>query len=324
MEMDYSKFKHHKVLVTGGSGFIGSHIIRKLKELGATVIATEYRTEVHGADYVVECDVRDSYTLVQTFVTYRPTFVFHLAAEALVGECQNKPITAFHTNVMGTVNVLAVCRGMVKDYKHEFRGIVVASTDKVYGRTKDLPYYEGTEIAGFRQFYEASKVGADFATRSFIFDDDAPPIGLARFGNVYGPGDTHIESRLIPQTIMSYIKNEEPIIRSDGQMKRDYIYIDDVIDGYLRLATYRYAGRYNTFNFGTERPIRVLDAVSAIWEHFPNGKNPKILNSEEARKEIPIQYLDSTLARTELGWTPKVSFQEGIAKTVEWYRGAYA
>jgi len=322
--MDYSKFAGQKVFITGGSGFIGSHLIRKLKEVGAIIIATEHQTQVYGADYVVECDVRDIYTLVQAFVEHSPTFVFHLAAEAIVGNSQVNPITTFHTNVMGVVNVLAACRGMVKDYGHVFRGIVIASTDKVYGRCKDLPYHEGTKISGYRQFYEASKVGGDFAARSFTFDDIRLPIGIARFGNVYGPGDTHIDSRLIPQTIFSFIRGEVLSIRSDGQTKRDYLYIDDVIDGYLRLALYSQTGLYSVFNFGAMRPIRTLDAVAAIREHFPNSKNPEILNTNLAKQEIPVQYLDASLAQSELGWFPLVSFSDGIAKTIAWYKDAYA
>jgi CDP-glucose 4,6-dehydratase len=195
--------------------------------------------------------------------------------------------------------------------------VLVASSDKAYGSHDNLPYTEETPLVG-RFPYDVSKSCTDLISMSY-FHTYQTPVAVTRCGNLFGAGDLNF-NRLIPGTIKSALKDEAPIIRSDGQFIRDYFYVADAVDAYLtlaeRLPEEDFVGQ--DFNFGTETPMSVVELVDSILISMGKTKLvPEILN--QASHEIREQYLDCTKARKMLNWQPKRSFSQGLTETIAWY-----
>jgi CDP-glucose 4,6-dehydratase len=196
--------------------------------------------------------------------------------------------------------------------------VIVASSDKAYGQHRELPYHEDVALRG--EFpYDVSKSCADLIAQSYSITYDLP-VGIARCGNVFGGGDLNW-SRLVPGTIRSALTDAAPVIRSDGSYLRDYIYVSDVVGGYLALAEEVAAGRATSraYNFGNEEPVRVIDLVTTILRKMGlHDLEPEVVNT--AKGEIHSQFLSALRARDELGWCPKYDLEGGLALTIDWYR----
>ena len=196
--------------------------------------------------------------------------------------------------------------------------IVVASSDKAYGDQDRLPYTEEAPLQG-RHPYDVSKSCADLITQAYACTYHLP-VAITRCGNIYGGGDLNWD-RIVPGTMRSVLQGQPPIIRSDGTPLRDYLYVDDIIDGYLRLAEQLddQALHGQAFNFGMDNPQSVLGmarAIIAISEH--PELEPIVLN--EASHEIGQQYLSSEKAHRVLGWQAQYSVEAGLRKTLAWYQ----
>ncbi|MEP7084275.1 MAG: GDP-mannose 4,6-dehydratase, partial [Betaproteobacteria bacterium] len=220
----------------------------------------------------------------------------------------------FEANVRGTYNLLEACR----IHPELVQRVVVASTDKAYGTQKVLPYTETTPLEA-RNSYDVSKSCADLISQAY-FHTYQLPVAITRFGNVYGGGDWN-RSRLVPGTIMSLAQSIRPVIRSDGTPLRDYIYVEDVAEAYLRLAERlddpQVVGQ--AFNFSHGKPVSVLQIVGALRKMMDREHiEPLIQNT--ARGEIPEQYLDATKAKQLLDWTPRFGLDDGLKNTIAWYR----
>ena len=197
--------------------------------------------------------------------------------------------------------------------------IVVASSDKAYGTHEQLPYREDFQLRGLFP-YDASKVCTDVLARSFA-KTYGLPVAVTRFANIYGPGDLNL-SRLVPATIISALRDEAPIIRSDGTPLRDFVYTDDVARGYLLLAEKIGDTAGEAFNFGSGEPVQVLDLVKRIIRLAGKEKElaPEVLLQTKIEHEIDAQYLSADKAMTRLNWQPEVKLDEGLRRTIEWYR----
>jgi CDP-glucose 4,6-dehydratase len=196
--------------------------------------------------------------------------------------------------------------------------VVVASSDKAYGAHPELPYREDTPLIG-RFPYDVSKSCADLITQSYFYSYGLP-VAVTRCGNLYGGGDLNF-NRLIPGTIRSALRDESPIIRSDGTFFRDYFFVGDAVDAYLQLAERVPSDGITgeAFNFGTETPLSVIDVANRILEVM--GKTHLSLTIlGQASNEIPRQYLDCNKARTLMGWKPGRDLDDSLAGTIEWYR----
>jgi CDP-glucose 4,6-dehydratase len=194
----------------------------------------------------------------------------------------------------------------------------VASSDKAYGSHASLPYTEDTPLQG-RFPYDVSKSCADLLALSY-FHTHGLPVGITRCGNLYGGGDLNL-SRIVPGTIRSVLRQERPIIRSDGKFVRDYFYVDDAAEAYLHFAQQMERADLlgQAFNFGNEKPVTVLELVRAILQQMDAADlEPVILN--EASLEIREQFLDCSKARNLLSWRPRYSLEEGLSRTIAWYR----
>ena len=239
----------------------------------------------------------------------RPRFVFHLGAQPLVGLARAHPVATFEANVRGTWTLLEACRTLP-----EPPIVAVASSDKAYGASAKLPYVETDPLAGSEP-YEASKAITDILAQTYARSYGLPT-RIARCGNIYGIGDWNW-SRIVPGTIRSLLRGERPVLRSDGTPVRDYIHVDDVVAAYLALATADVAPG-EAFNFSSGERLTVREVVDAVTAAVGAALQPVVLN--EARGEIAAQYLDSSKARTTLGWKPRRRLGESLSEIVTWYR----
>jgi len=314
-------WRNKKVLITGYEGFLGSHLTRALITLGARITGMDIKvhrrqTILACSDYrkikVVKGNVANLSAVKQAVSGHKIEVVFHLAAEALVGRCLKAPLKGFASNIQGTWNILEAARS-----QRSVKAIILASSDKAYGRHKKLPYREDACLKGDHP-YDVSKSCADLIAQAYC-RTYRTPVCTTRCGNIYGPGDYNF-SRLVPDAVRSALTNETLKIRSDGKYIRDYVYVDDIVRGYILLAEkmnkHKLAGE--AFNFSDEHPLSVLDAVKQIYRIAGIQPKYKILN--QADFEIPRQYLASHKARRVLGWKPCWSFTRGIQTTLDWYR----
>src|SRR6185503_4744800 len=183
-------------------------------------------------------------------------YVFHLAAQTIVGVAHRNPFTTFEANVRGTYNLLEACR----IHASLVRGVIVASSDKAYGEVDALPYVETMPLRG-RRPYEVYKSCTDLIAASYCHSYGVP-VTIARCGNIYGGGDLNW-SRIVPGTIRSLLRGEQPVIRSDGTFLRDYLHVDDVADAYLSLLEQIDSPAVvgQAFNFSPESRVPVLELV---------------------------------------------------------------
>jgi CDP-glucose 4,6-dehydratase len=235
-----------------------------------------------------------------------------LAATSIVGQAVKAPLKAFSDNIRGTWNVLEASR-----QSPSVEGLIVASSDKAYGSHNKLPYTESSALCGEHP-YDASKSCADILARAYFVTYGAP-VCVTRCGNIFGPGDFNF-SRIIPDAIRSILKGKTLVIRSDGKFVRDYIYIKDIISGYLALAEKMLGRRIRgeAFNFSNESPLSVLAAVKLIARLC--GRRPDYKITDLAKHEIKYQYLCADKARKMLGWSPAYKLEDGLRETIAWYR----
>jgi CDP-glucose 4,6-dehydratase len=315
-------WRDRRVLVTGATGLIGGWLVRNLLDQRADVVCLVrdwvpqselVRARLMEKSVVVRGDIRDLAVIERTLAEYEINTVFHLAAQAIVGIANGNPISTFESNIQGTWNLLEACR-----HCKGIRAIVVASSDKAYGQQKTLPYIEEYPLQG-RNPYDVSKSCADLISQSYA-GTYGLPVAITRCGNFYGGGDLNW-NRIVPGTIRSVLYGERPVLRSDGQSIRDYFYVEDAAAAYLLLAE-RLALDPNisglAFNFSNELQITALDLVRQILEEMKSSLQPEIMN--DAPNEIRHQYLSAQRARQVLNWAPLYSLQEGLKRTINWYR----
>ena len=311
------------MLVTGATGMVGSWLVKELLAADAYVVALvldlDPQSELVRSGDLQRCAVvngalEDLGALERAVALHETDTVFHLGAQTLVGVAQRAPHGTWESNVRGTYNLLEVCRR----HADLVQRVVVASSDKAYGETDALPYTEDSPLAA-RHPYEVSKAAGDLIAQSYHHTYGLP-VAIARCGNIYGGGDLNW-SRIVPGTVRSLLRDERPVLRSDGSFVRDYLYVRDAATAYLRLAeavgTDGVAG--SAFNFSDESPLTVLELVGAIRERM--GKEaiePVVLDS--ATGEIHDQVLSATRARSVLGWRPERDLHAGLDETIAWYK----
>jgi CDP-glucose 4,6-dehydratase len=315
-------WRDRPTLVTGATGLVGGWLVRRLMNFDADVICLVRdwipQSELNRSGMldkvkVVRGDVRDQRLLEQTLGEYEVDTVIHLAAQTIVPIANRNPISTLDTNVAGTWALLEASRR-----SPSVKQIVLASSDKAYGDQEKLPYDETTPLAG-RHPYDASKSAADLIAQAFAVTYQVP-VAITRCGNFYGGGDLNW-SRIVPGTIRSVIRGQRPVIRSDGEMVRDYFYVEDGAAAYTLLAERLAENRDligEAFNFSNEQPVTVLELTERILKLMGSDAKPEIRN--EAGNEIRCQYLSAEKARQRLSWRPLFQLDEGLKSTIEWYR----
>lgn len=313
-------WKEKNVLVTGCTGLLGSWLTKALVEKEANVIGLVRdlvpRSNLNWSGFneqinIVRGELEDYFLLERTLNEYEIDSVFHLGAQTIVTIANRNPLSTFETNIKGTWNLLEACRRspLVKR-------IVIASSDKAYGAQTELPYSEDTPLEG-RHPYDVSKSCADLICKSY-HESYQLPVCITRCGNFYGAGDLNF-NRIVPGTIRSVINNQQPIVRSDGTLIRDYFYIEDGVEAYLTLAKEMQNRNIHgeAFNFSNEGPLTVLEILNKVIEVMESDLEPIILN--EASNEIEAQYLSAQKAKEILNWQPIYTIEEGLKRTIDWY-----
>jgi CDP-glucose 4,6-dehydratase len=312
------------VYVTGANGFVGSWLTHALLDGGATVVCllhdvdpqSEFvRAGLRERTIPIEGRLQDFDLQRRVFAEYRPSTVFHLGAQTLVGEALLEPLETFESNIRGTYTLLEAARQATAA-----TAIVVASSDKAYGTLTAERYVEEMPLRGEHP-YDVSKSCTDLLAHAY-WRSYALPVTVARCGNIYGGGDTNW-SRLIPGTIRSLLANERPIVRSDGTLIRDYLHVNDVVQAYLALAvntaTLSLGGEAFNFSAGVEKTVlAVVGDVRRLMNR--TELEPEI--KADARAEIQTQILAWEKARTVLGWRPAVEYEDGLRETIAWYARA--
>jgi CDP-glucose 4,6-dehydratase len=315
-------WKGRAVLVTGAAGLLGGWVSRRMADAGARVVGLDIdwsRDALGEVDSVtrVHGDVRDAQQIDRLLAQEQTDTVVHLAAQAVVGPANEDPVETFEHNILGTWVLLDACRR-----RPEVTSIVVASSDKAYGDHGGKPYIESMPLLA-RHPYAASKTCTDVLAQTYA-ESFGLPIGITRCGNMYGGGDTEW-SRIVPGTIRSFLRGERPVIRSDGSLVRDYLYVEDSAEGVMMLAealVRRPELTGGSFNFGADCRLSVLEIVERIRILMGAEVEPEIRN--EIVNEIPEQRLNVEKARRVLGWAPAHSLDQGLAWTIEWYREHFA
>ena len=315
-------WRDRPVLVTGATGLVGGWLLRRLQEAGADTVclvrdwvpqSEAARAGLLDRARVVRGDVRDQALLERVLGEYEVDTVIHLAAQTIVTIANRNPVSTFESNIQGTWALLEACRRSPR-----VRQVVLASSDKAYGDCETLPYGEETPLRG-QHPYDVSKSCADLIARAYAVSYGLP-VAITRCGNFYGGGDLNW-NRIVPGTIRSVVRGEAPVIRSDGGFVRDYFYVEDGAAAYMHLAERLAADRSlagEAFNFSNESQVTVLELVDKILAAMGSDLKPVILN--EASNEIRLQYLDAAKARTRLEWSPLYTLEEGLARTIAWYR----
>jgi CDP-glucose 4,6-dehydratase len=314
------------VLVTGATGIVGSWLCEALLERDAYVIAFVRDVDPRSRFYsdriaerctVVNGDLSDLQQCSRALNDHEIKTVFHLGAQTIVGAAHRDPYDCFESNIRGSYSLLEAARRLGTLVE----AFVVASSDKAYGTADTLPYTEETPLRGSHP-YDVSKSCTDLIAMTYA-STYGMPIAVARCGNIYGGGDLNW-SRVVPGTIRSLLRGERPLIRSNGLYTRDYVYVKDVVDAYLKLADRidDPGVRGEGFNFSLERPVTVLEMVDAIAAEMGVQANPVIANT--AQGEIRDQVLDASKAKRVLNWSAGYSLSEGLRETIAWYRRALA
>ncbi len=320
--LNHSFWRDRPTLVTGGTGLVGSWLVRRLVQSGAEVVClvrdwVPQSELVHSRQIeqvtVVRGDIRDRDLLERTLGEYEIDTVIHLAAQTIVTIANRNPVSTFETNIGGTWNLLEACRR-----SPAIRQVVVASSDKAYGDQENLPYDESTPLQG-QHPYDVSKSAADLIAHTYAVSFDLPVV-ITRCGNFYGGGDLNW-NRIVPGTIRSVLRGQRPVIRSDGNFVRDYFYVEDGAAAYMLLAEQLATHpdlRGEAFNFSYGNQMTVLELASCILEQMGSGLQPDVRN--EASNEIRKQYLNADKARQVLGWHSLFTLESGLEKTIAWYR----
>ncbi len=310
------------MFVTGAYGLLGSWLAKSLVGRGARVTVLR-RDEVSASALVLEGterlvnvvhgDVLDAALLERALGEYEVDTVFHLAAQTIVGIANRVPTPTFETNIRGTWTILEACR------RGGVRRTIVASSDKAYGAHEELPYRESFPLQPAFP-YDVSKAAADLVARSY-WHTFGLPVAVTRFANLYGGGDFNV-SRLVPEAVLAATRGRRPVIRSDGTPERDFLYVEDAVDAYLAVSELLDEGRGagEAFNAGGGAPRSVREVVELVCTLAGTGVTPDVRGSGTPAGEISRQWVDAAKLRELTGWAPRVTLEEGLRRTIAWYR----
>ncbi len=328
-------FKNSRVIVTGHTGFKGSWLTAWLKQLGANVMGISLDPHTYPSHFQVSkinkgikdirLDIRDRKKLEKKIVSFKPNFIFHLAAQALVGSSYKNPQLTWQTNVFGTLNVLESLRKL----KNECN-VVIITSDKCYFN-KEVHYgYKETDVLGGKDPYSGSKASAELLIKSYVssfFDSKSKiRIATARAGNVIGGGDWS-ENRIVPDCIRSWSKNKKAKLRNPNST-RPWQHVLEAVGGYLCLAINLKFNKNlhgESFNFGPNlsKEYSVLDLVKTMGNHWKNVSWKKVTKSKKKYFESGLLRLNCKKANTLIKWKTILKFDELMSMVADWYKYYY-
>jgi CDP-glucose 4,6-dehydratase len=318
-------WRDRRVFVTGATGLVGGWLVRRLLEAEADIVCLVrdwtpqselVQSRMIDQVSVVRGDICDQEVLERALGEFEISTVIHLAAQSIVGIANRNPSSTFEANIGGTWKLLEACRRSPKVSE-----IVMASSDKAYGEAPVLPYTEKTPLAG-QHPYDVSKSCGDLIAQTYA-KTYGLPVCITRCGNFYGGGDLNW-NRIVPGTIRSILRDQSPLIRSDGSFIRDYFYVEDGAAAYMHIAeqlSQRPELAGEAFNLSNEIQLNVLELVDKMLAVTGSELTPEVLG--EASNEIEHQYLDAAKARNLLNWRPLFTLDEGLTRTIEWYKNYF-
>jgi len=310
------------ILVTGGAGFIGSHVVERLLSTGNKVICVDnfdpyYSIEIKKKNIenalknesfqLEECDIRDKDSIKRIFQSYRIDSIVHLAARAGVRPSIADPLLYQDVNIRGTMQLLEICR------EYNIRNFIFASSSSVYGDNDSVPFREDDKLSGPVSPYAASKVSGELICYTY-HSLYRIPISCLRFFTVYGPRQR--PDMAIHKFIKLIDHGKDVHIFGDGTSKRDYTFVSDIVDG-VTAALDRPSG-YEIFNLGNSGTIELKELIAVIEKHV--GKKAKIQHQPNQPGDVSITYADISKSTELLDYHPKVKIEDGIVSTVQWYK----
>ncbi len=310
-----------RVLVTGASGFLGAWLVKLLIESGADPVGFDLGTSspclrAHGVDGrlpMVAGSVTDLDAVMQTLGEYNVETCFHLAGQSKIEDSAAGPTQAFDVNVRGTWTVLEACRRT-----SSVVGVICASSNHTYGPQHAAPFDEGAPLNQL-DTYGASKTCADVIVRTYANQYDVPAVAV-RNTNTFGPADPHL-SHIITGSITALLRDEAPVIRSDGSPIKAYLHAQDTMTAYMLLA--EHAGEPNVrgqaFNVTAPEPISVLELVKVLVEASGKTHLEPVVKGLDLSQKDTYEHLSSEKIKSTLGWTPSISLGEGLSRTYRWY-----
>ena len=310
-----------KVLVTGAAGFIGMHCAQKLLERGDEVIGIDNLTPyysvqlkkdrlarlTHARFRFEQVDISDASALQSVFEKNRPDAVLHLAAQAGVRYSLENPQSYVQANLVGFANVLEACR------HHRPRHLVFASSSSVYGNNPNLPWSESHNVDHPVSLYAATKKANELMAHTYSHLYGLHATGL-RFFTVYGPWGRPDMSAML---FASAIVQGKPIpVFNHGNMQRDFTYIDDIVEGTLRVLDK--PARYAVFNIGNHQPVTLLDYIAALERAL--GKEARLEMKPMQPGDVNATYADTSALRAAVGFAPSTPLDTGLARFAEWFK----
>lgn len=332
------------ILVTGAAGFIGSHVAHRLIERGDEVVGIDNlndyydvtlkqarldRLQAHVNFRFLKADVADTPTIKRVFREEKPERVVHLAAQAGVRYSLENPHAYIHSNVAGFMNILEGCR------HNGIEHLVYASSSSVYGGNKKLPFSEHDSVDHPVSLYAATKKANELMAHTYSHLFRLPTTGL-RFFTVYGPwGRPDMALFLFTKAILE----GRPIdVFNQGKMQRDFTYIDDIVEGILRVLDKPATGNlefdpthpdparsdapYRIFNIGNSSPVQLLMYIETLEEFLGKTAIKNFLPLQQG--DVPASDADTSELKKATGFSPSTNVKEGIRKFVEWYHSYYA
>src|SRR6201993_3133523 len=309
-----------RMLVTGGAGFIGSHLVEKLLEAGHEVVVLDdfndsYDPRIKQANIagfakdvtVCHVDIRDGAAVRSLFHREKVDAIAHLAARAGVRPSIQLPQLYYDTNVIGTLHLLEAARIIGAER------FIFASSSSVYGASKTVPFSEGQHLTQTLSPYAATKVAGEFLCSTYSHLYQMRVVAL-RYFTVYGPRQR--PDLAIHQFTRRIYAGQAIDQFGDGSTRRDYTYIDDVIQGTMAALDYDGA-LYDFFNLGESQTIQLKELISAIENAM--GKKAKINELPEQPGDMPLTYADISKARKLLGYKPTMKFSEGLPRFIDWF-----
>jgi CDP-glucose 4,6-dehydratase len=326
-------WKNKNVLITGINGFIGGNLCKSLIDKGANIFGLVrniskntflFYESLSDDIVIINGELVNKELMCRVISEENINVIFHLAAQVEVGVGMRNPYLTFETNIRGTYTLLEALR----THQETVEAVVVASTDKAYGSYGEdkMPYKEEYPLLP-KYPYDTSKACADMIAQSYSNDLFNIPLVITRFSNIYGPGQLNF-SAIIPDAIRSAIGYTKFAPRSDGEMVRDFLFVDDVTELYTIMAEKLSKDSKNIsgeiFNAGTNSPIKIKDLLKKIY--FSLGKQNdfedilQLMKQNKPIGEIECQFMDFEKVNKYFGWSPSIELDEGLIRTTEWFK----